>query len=68
MGPLGTPRSEAEAQRTARMTINDSSRGLAVDAHHQQPTPQIMSTPPTPTRIRREDRDTGFPEPFGDSK
>lgn len=41
--------------------------GLSVDAH--QPTPKIMTIPPTPTsRFRREDRDTGFPEPFGESE
>lgn len=40
----------------------------------QQPIPtiQIMSAPSTPTttasRAWRESRDTGFPEPFGDSK
>jgi hypothetical protein len=47
--------------------LSDDNRqqGLTVDTH--QTTPQIMSTPPTPTRIRREDRDTGFPEPFGDN-
>jgi hypothetical protein len=43
------------------------SHELVVDS--QQTVPQIMSTPPTPTsKAWRESRDTGFPEPFGDSK
>lgn len=41
-----------------------------LDTDSDQPTPEIMSTPPTPTspQGQRVTRDTGFPEPFGDSK
>lgn len=49
--------------------------GLSVDTVHSNSVPaiKIMSSPPTPTtvrstRSRREDRDTGFPEPFNGGK
>ncbi|KAI9900169.1 hypothetical protein N3K66_004431 [Trichothecium roseum] len=49
--------------------------GLSVDSVHSNSVPaiKIMSSPPTPTtvrstRSRREDRDTGFPEPFNGAR
>ena len=54
------------------MSYNERNfQGLSVDSVHPNsvPTIKIMSAPPTPTtvrstRSRREDRDTGFPEPL----